>query len=61
MAGDAVRARAAAEAHIDFVAAAIGEAERSGDRERVSTLRLRQRSQGKTGTRRTTEDAETIE
>jgi GntR family transcriptional repressor for pyruvate dehydrogenase complex len=61
MAGDAARARAAAEAHIDFVAAAIGEAERSGDRERVSTLRLRQRSQGKAGTKGTTEDAETIE
>lgn len=62
MAGDAAAARAAAQAHIDFVAAAIREAERSGDRERVSRLRLRQRSQdGKAGAKTTTEDAETIE
>lgn len=37
-------ARAAAMAHIDFVAQAMTEAERTGDWQRVSRLRLRQRS-----------------
>ena len=43
--GDPVAAREAAEEHIDFVARAIGEAERTGDWERVSRLRLRQRAE----------------
>lgn len=62
MRGDGRGARAEAQAHIDFVAASIREAERSGDRERVSRLRLRQRSQGgKAGAKATKADAETIE
>lgn len=43
MAGDAAAGRAAAQAHIDFVSRAMQDAERSGDWERVSQLRLRQR------------------
>lgn len=39
-------AKAAAAAHIDFVAAAMAEAERTGDWQRVSRLRLKQRSAG---------------
>lgn len=42
--GDAGAARQAAEAHIDFVAATVQEAERSSDWERISRLRLQQRS-----------------
>lgn len=38
-------ARAAAMAHIDFVAQAMADAERTGDWQRVSRLRLRQRAQ----------------
>lgn len=41
MAGKAQQARDAANAHIDFVAAAIDEAERAGDWERIADLRLR--------------------
>ncbi|WP_099866207.1 FadR/GntR family transcriptional regulator [Pararhizobium haloflavum] len=37
-------ARTAAEAHIDFVTAAMHEAERTGDWERIARLRLRQRT-----------------
>ena len=44
--GDAAGARQAAESHIDFVAASMQEAERSSDWERVSRLRLKQRSLG---------------
>lgn len=44
MAGDAEAARRAAEAHIDFVASAMVDAERSGEWERVSRLRLEQRT-----------------
>ncbi|MCB1384060.1 MAG: FCD domain-containing protein [Notoacmeibacter sp.] len=44
MAGDPVAARRAAEAHMTFVEKAMKEAERTGDWERVSRLRLRQRT-----------------
>jgi GntR family transcriptional repressor for pyruvate dehydrogenase complex len=43
-AGDPVAARAAARDHIDFVERAMNEAERSGEWQRVSRLRLRQRT-----------------
>ncbi len=43
VAGDPVTAHAAARAHIDFVERAMNEAERSGEWQRVSRLRLRQR------------------
>ncbi|WP_048648652.1 FadR/GntR family transcriptional regulator [Nitratireductor soli] len=43
VAGDPVAARAAAVAHIDFVEKATFQAERSGDWQRVSRLRLNQR------------------
>jgi GntR family transcriptional regulator, transcriptional repressor for pyruvate dehydrogenase complex len=43
VAGDAVGARAAAAAHIDFVERAMAEADRSHDWRRVSRLRLNQR------------------
>ncbi len=46
MRGDAAGAREASETHIDFVAASIQEVERSSDWERVSRLRLKQRSLG---------------
>jgi len=55
MAGDPVAARHAAQSHIDFVAGAVQDAERSSDRERVSRLRLEQRSSGGTGRRTPTE------
>ena len=42
--GDPAAARAAAQAHIDFVTAAMQDAQRSGDWERVSQLRLQQRA-----------------
>ncbi len=42
--GDPEAAREAAMTHIEFVAQAMGEAERTGDWQRVSRLRLRQRS-----------------
>ncbi|MDF1606803.1 FCD domain-containing protein [Hoeflea sp. YIM 152468] len=44
MAADPEAARRAAQAHIDFVARAMRDAERSGDWERVSNLRLQQRA-----------------
>lgn len=44
--GDPAAARAAAMGHIDFVGQAMAEAERTGDWQRVSRLRLRQRSEG---------------
>jgi GntR family transcriptional regulator, transcriptional repressor for pyruvate dehydrogenase complex len=43
LAGDPHGARAAAEDHINFVERAMAEAERTGDWQRVSRLRLRQR------------------
>jgi GntR family transcriptional repressor for pyruvate dehydrogenase complex len=43
MAGDPKAAKAAAQSHIDFVAAAAREAERSGEWARVARLRLQQR------------------
>ena len=46
MAGNPDAGRKAAQAHIDFVAKAMKEAERSGDWERVSKLRLQQRAPG---------------
>lgn len=42
--GDAEAGRRAAQAHIDFVAKAMNDAERSGNWERVSMLRLQQRA-----------------
>lgn len=45
-AGDPVAARAAARAHIDYVERAMAEAERSGEWQRVSRLRLQQRGGG---------------
>jgi len=44
MAGNPDAGRRAAQAHIDFVARAMMDAERSGDWERVSRLRLQQRA-----------------
>ena len=44
MAGDPAAARRAAESHMTFVEQAMKEAERTGDWERVSRLRLRQRT-----------------
>ncbi|KGF68587.1 GntR family transcriptional regulator [Hoeflea sp. BAL378] len=44
MAGNPGAARRAAQAHIDFVARAMTDAQRSGDWERVSQLRLQQRA-----------------
>lgn len=46
IAGDPVAAREAARAHIDYVERAMAEAERSGEWQRVSRLRLRQRGVG---------------
>ena len=43
MAGDADAARTAAEAHMDYIALAIREAERSGEWERISQLRMQKR------------------
>ena len=40
MAGDGARAREAAQAHMDYIAAAIREAERSGEWQRISQLRM---------------------
>ncbi|MFB2549574.1 FadR/GntR family transcriptional regulator [Ensifer soli] len=45
MAGDAEAARAAARGHIDFIIAAIAEAERSADWDRIAQLRMIQRGQ----------------
>jgi GntR family transcriptional regulator, transcriptional repressor for pyruvate dehydrogenase complex len=44
IAGDAQAARRNAQAHIDFVASAMGEAERTGDWERIAGMRLKQRA-----------------
>lgn len=46
VAGDPAAARVAAREHIDFVERAMNEAERSGEWQRVSRLRLRQRGGG---------------
>lgn len=46
VAGDALAARKAARDHIDYVERAMNEAERSGEWQRVSRLRLRQRGTG---------------
>lgn len=46
MKGDRAAARKAAEDHIRFVEQSVAEAERSGDWNRVSNLRLRQRTEG---------------
>ncbi|QPC86829.1 FCD domain-containing protein [Mesorhizobium sp. NBSH29] len=46
IAGDPLEAKQAAMAHMDFVTRAMVDAERTGDWERVSRLRLRQRSEG---------------
>ena len=43
MAGDGDAARHAAQAHMDYIAAAIREAERSGEWQRISQLRMRKR------------------
>ena len=50
MAGNPDAGRRAAQAHIDFVARAMMDAERSGDWERVSRLRLQQRAPDLSGT-----------
>jgi GntR family transcriptional regulator, transcriptional repressor for pyruvate dehydrogenase complex len=49
--GDAQEARSAAATHIDFVSAAMTEAERAGDWQRISRLRLTHRSQDGNGKR----------
>ncbi|MEP3436001.1 MAG: FCD domain-containing protein [Hoeflea sp.] len=49
MAGDAQAGRRAAQAHIDFVSRAMTDAQRSGDWERVSILRLQQRAPNLSG------------
>ena len=43
MAGDGPAARAAAQAHMDYIAAAIRQAERSGEWQRISQLRMQKR------------------
>lgn len=58
--GDPAGARRACESHIDFVAASIQAAERSSDWERVSRLRLKQRSGSRPARRTTTPDAEAL-
>lgn len=50
MKGNPEAGRRAAQAHIDFVAKAMTDAERSGDWERVSRLRLQQRMPDRAGT-----------
>ncbi|HVK91800.1 MAG TPA: FCD domain-containing protein [Mycoplana sp.] len=45
--GEPAVAKAAAEAHIDYIAGAVREAERSGEWQRVSQLRMQQRNAGK--------------
>ncbi|MDR6756267.1 GntR family transcriptional repressor for pyruvate dehydrogenase complex [Mycoplana sp. BE70] len=44
---DPVMAKAAAQAHIDYIDSAIREAERTGEWQRISQLRMQQRSAGK--------------
>lgn len=51
MAGDPDAGRRAAQAHIEFVARAMTDAERSGDWERVSQLRLQHRAPNLSGAR----------
>ena len=53
MAGDPAAARTAAKAHIDFVTVAVQDAQRTGEWERVSQLRLQQRNPAATGARQT--------
>jgi len=53
MAANPEAARRAAQAHIDFVSRAMTDAERSGDWERVSKLRLQQRAPDLSGSSRT--------
>jgi len=48
MAGDPDAARSASQAHIDFIAQTIRDAERNIDRERISQLRLQQRTSDQT-------------
>ncbi len=43
MAGDGTAARSAAQAHMDYIAAAIRDAERSGEWQRISQLRMQKR------------------
>ncbi len=56
--GDAAAARRAAMDHIDYVGGAMAEAERTGDWQRVSRLRLKQRldGNGQPGSRRMGDD-----
>ena len=58
--GDPAAARQASQSHIDFVAASIQEAERSSEWERVSRLRLRQRSLADPGRHTKMPDAEAM-
>ena len=53
LAGDAVAARQASEIHIDYVAAAVDEARRAGERDIVSGLRQIQRNTAQNGRART--------
>ena len=53
MAGNPEAGRQAAQAHIEFVARAMTDAERSGDWERVSMLRLQQRAPDLSGSNKT--------
>lgn len=46
MAGDGKAAKEAAQAHMDYIAEAIREAERSGEWQRISQLRMQQRGLG---------------
>jgi GntR family transcriptional repressor for pyruvate dehydrogenase complex len=43
MAGDGAAARKAAQAHMDYIATAIREAERSGEWQRISQMRMQKR------------------
>ena len=43
MAGDGPAAKIAAQAHIDYITDAIREAERNGEWQRISQLRMQQR------------------
>lgn len=45
-----LEARRAAEAHIDYVASAVSEAQRANERQKISNLRKIQRDTGKSGT-----------
>lgn len=61
IAGDAAAARKAAESHIDFVAEAMKQAERSGDWERIARMRLTQRARPAPAQSTTTDNAEAAE